>query len=69
MACLTPTSGTSENVFIFAVTPSFLSFGISIYVMMQQGNYNFLKWSEKSNFRQKILELVKRRSKVYQKNM
>ena len=55
----TSASKTIENIFLFVFRSSFVSFEVCIYVS-----------SGKSNSKQKyLLELIKRRSKIHQRNM
>ena len=55
----TSVSKTIENIFLFVFRSSFVSFEVCIYVC-----------SGKSNSKQKyLLELIKRRSKIHQRNM
>ena len=62
MDALTPTSETSENVLFFTFIPSFISFGIRIYVQ-----YFFDAPRNQTSIRKCLLELFKKRPKIHER--
>ena len=60
----TLTSETSENLFLFVFISLFVYFGACIYV-----DHFFDAVENQTSKRKYLLELIKRRSKVYQKNV